>query len=62
MLILFWDFLITEQIFLSPQVKRRVIISNKLEFTICLSTWQTILDLGSEEIRKNQKNLKTSSN
>ena len=62
MLILFWDFLITEQIFLSPQVKRRVIISNELEFTICLSTWQTILDLGSEEIRKNQKNLKTSSN
>ena len=29
MFITFWDFLMVEQIFLSPQVKRSVIISNK---------------------------------
>ena len=32
-LIIFWDFLIAEQIFLSPQVKRSVIVSNKLLYT-----------------------------
>ena len=29
MIIIFWDFLIIYQIFLSPQVERNVIISNK---------------------------------
>ena len=33
-----WDFLIVEQIFLSPQVKRRVIINNKLVYTSCRAT------------------------
>ena len=31
--IIFWDFLLVEQAFLSPQVKRSVIISNKLVYT-----------------------------
>ena len=30
MLIIFWDFLMAGQFFLSPQVERNVIISNKL--------------------------------
>ena len=29
MFIIFWDILIDDQVFFSPQVKRRVIISNK---------------------------------
>ena len=29
MVVIFWDFLMFDQIFLSPQVKRSVIISNK---------------------------------
>ena len=35
MFIIFWDFLIVEQIFLSPQVKQSVAISNKLVYTKC---------------------------
>ena len=31
MFIIFWDFLMVEQIFFSPQVKRSVIISNKYD-------------------------------
>ena len=42
MFIIFRDFLMVEQIFLSPQVKRSVIISNKLVFRSC----QTTSDLG----------------
>ena len=38
MFIIFWDFLILENIFLSPQVKRRVIISNKLVYTSYLTS------------------------
>ena len=34
--IIFWDFLIVEQIFRSPQVKRSVIIGIKLVYTSCL--------------------------
>ena len=30
-----WDFLIVKQIFLSPQVKQSVIMSNKLVYTSC---------------------------
>ena len=40
-----------EQIFLSPQVKQSVIISNKLVYTNCQTNW----DLGSYEIRKYQE-------
>ena len=35
--IIFWNFLMIEQIFLSPHVKRSVIISNKLVNTRCAS-------------------------
>ena len=41
MFITFWDFLMTEQIFLSPQVKGSKIISNKLVYTSCLTSCQT---------------------
>ena len=41
MFIIFWDLLMVEQIFLSPQVKRSVIISNKLVYAICLTSYQT---------------------
>ena len=33
MFIIFWDFLMFEQIFLLPQVKQSIIISNKLVHT-----------------------------
>ena len=36
MFIIFWDFLMVEQIFFSPQQKRGVIISNKPVYTNCL--------------------------
>ena len=36
MFIIFLDFLMVEQIFLSPQVRRGVSISNKLIYTDCL--------------------------
>ena len=35
MLIIFWDFLMVEQIFLSLQAKQSLIISNKLVFASC---------------------------
>ena len=41
MFIIFWDFLMVEKIFLSPQVKRSVIISNKLVCTSCLTSCRT---------------------
>ena len=42
MVIILWKFLMFYQIFLSPQVKRSLIISNKLVYTICLtSCWTT---------------------
>ena len=48
------------QIFFLPQVKRRAIISNKLAMYELLHGLPN--DLRSSEIRKGQKNLKTSSN
>ena len=42
MLIKFWDFLMVEQIFLSPQVKQSVIISTKLVLTSCLKSCRTL--------------------
>ena len=39
MVIIFRDFLVFNQIFISPQVKRSVVISNK--YTNCLTSWQT---------------------
>ena len=41
MVIIFWEFLMFHQFFLSPQVKRGQIISNKLVYTICLSGCRT---------------------
>ena len=41
MFIIFWNFLIVKQIFLSPQVKQSVIISNKLVYTSLLSGCRT---------------------
>ena len=38
MFIVFWDFLMVEHIFLSPQVKRSMIIGNKLVYTSCLTS------------------------
>ena len=51
MFIVFWDFLIAEQIFLSPQVKRSLIFKNKLVDKVAKRL---------KEIRKYQENLKTS--
>ena len=53
MFIVFWDFLIAEQIFLSPQVKRSLIFKNKLVDKVAKRL---------KEIRKYQENLKTSQN
>ena len=58
MFIIFWDFLMVQQIFLSPQVKRSVIITNKLICVSCLTSWWTAEDVGSQEIMKYQGNLK----
>ena len=55
MFIIFWDFLMVEQIFPAPQEKWSMIISNKLVYTSCLTSCWT-------EIRKYQQNLKTSQN
>ena len=41
MFIMFWDFLMVEQIFISPQVKPSVIIGNKLVYTSCFTSCQT---------------------
>ena len=41
-----------EQILFSPQVKRSVVISNKLVYASCLTSCQTTKELGSQEIRK----------
>ena len=41
MFIIFWDFLMIKQIFFSLQVKQRVIISNKLVYTSCLTSCGT---------------------
>ena len=48
------------QIFLSPQVKQSLIISNKLVYTSCLMRCRTTYDLRSQEIRKVQNSVKTS--
>ena len=51
-------------IFLSPQVKGSMIISNKLVYTSFITSYQTKQELpkkvGSSEIRKYQENHKTS--
>ena len=41
MLIIFWDFLMVEQIFLSLQAKQSLIISNELVFASYLTICQT---------------------
>ena len=50
--ILFLDFLMVDQIFLSIQVKQSVVISNKLIYTSCLTSSKTTSDSGSQKIRK----------
>ena len=57
MFIIFWDFLMVEQIFLSPQLKGSVIISNKLVYINCLTSSEQLKTL---EIWKYQEYLKTS--
>ena len=47
---------------LSPQLKRSLIINNKLVYTSSLTSCQTASDLGSEEIRKVQNDVKISWN
>ena len=49
MFIIFSDLFMFEQIFLSPQVKRSVIIKDKLVYLSSLTTWRTISDEGSQE-------------
>ena len=62
MFIIFQDFLMVQQVLLSPQVKQSIIFSKKLVYTSCLTYYQTTYDLRSQEIRKYQENLKTSYN
>ena len=59
--IMFCQFFVLYQILLSLQMKRSVIISNKLVYTICLTSCCKTY-LGSQESRKYQENLKTSLN
>ena len=59
MVILFWEVLMFYQIFFSPQVKRSLIVSNKLVYTSCLTSCHTTYDLESQEISKFQNNVKT---
>ena len=61
MFIIFWDFLMVEQIFFSPQVKRSVIISNK--YGIYQLPHELPNDLSNEisrKIWKYQENVKIS--
>ena len=62
MFIIFWNFLRAEQIFLSPQVKWSVIISNKLLYRSSLTSCWMTEDFGFHEISKYNKNLKTLQN
>ena len=62
MLIIFWDFLIVEQIFVLPQMKRSVIVSSKLVYSSYPTICRRTLDWRSSEIRKHWENLKTSWN
>ena len=45
MVIILWEFLMFYQIFISPQVKRSLVISNKLAYKSCLTSCQTTKDL-----------------
>ena len=49
----------TERIFISPQVKQSVIISNNFVCTSCFTSCQTTQDLGSYESKECQENLET---
>ena len=59
---IYQEFLMFYQFFLSPPVKRSLIISNKLVYMSCLTSCQSTYDLGSQKIRKVQNNVKTSWN
>ena len=60
--IIFWDFLILYQNFFSPQVQRRMIISNKHGIYELPHELPNDLRLRIFEIRENQENVKTSEN
>ena len=45
MVIKLWEFLIFYQILLSPQVKRSLIISNKLVYMSCLTSCQNFMEV-----------------
>ena len=45
-----------EQIFLSSQGERSVILSNKLVYKSCLTSWRTTYDWGSYEISGKSQN------
>ena len=46
MVIIFWDLLMFDQIFHSPQMKRSVVISDKYSVQKLLTSCQTTSDLG----------------
>ena len=60
MFIIFWEILIDDQIFFSPQVKRNMSISNKHGIQELPYDLPNDLRLKILEIRKNQENPKTS--
>ena len=62
MVIIFLEFLMFDQIFLSPQIKRSVIISNKHGIYELPHELPNNLRLRILEIMKYQENLKTSQN
>ena len=53
MFIIFWVFLMDEQIFLSPKLKWSMIISNKLVCTSCLTSCWTVLAFTSKKQKLN---------
>ena len=55
--IIFWDFLMVEQIFLSPQVKRNVIICNKLVYMSCLTSCRCLVLPQNKNFVSTSKNL-----
>ena len=60
--IIFWDFLIVKKVFYSPQVKRSVIISNKLVYKVCHLPHELPNDLRFRILGKYKENVKISLN
>ena len=62
MVIIFRDFLTFDQLLLTPQEKRGLIISNKHgKYISCLSIFRTTSDLGSQEISQKISKISTKS-